>query len=161
MPGLKDLLRSLMGASSEDKAKPQEQISSSFADKTLEEGTASGSIKPMPENPLPDLHAPLRRLAEGTSSPDDITILQKALAAKQIVIASRGGVAIGGDASGSIIITGDNTKFTLTAKALKLLMPKKAYNIPYPRSMNFTGRESLLTNMRSALDSGSNVAARP
>ena len=87
-----------------------------------------------------------------------IIILQKALAAKQIVIASGGGVAIGGDAQGSIIITGDNTKFTLTAKALKLLMLKRALYIPYPRNMNFTGRESLLTNMRSALDSGSNVA---
>jgi len=158
MPGFKDLLRLFMGASAEDKAKPQEQISSSFADKTSEGGMASGSIKPLPEDLLPDLHVPLRRLAEGTFSSDDIIILQKALAAKQIVIASGGGVAIGGDAPGSIIITGDNTKFTLTAKALKLLMPKKAYNIPYPRNINFTGRESLLTDMRSALDSGSNVA---
>jgi len=72
MPGLKDLLRLFMGASSEDKAKPQEQISSSFADKTLEGGMASGSIKPLPEDPLPDLHVSLKRLAEGTFSSDDI-----------------------------------------------------------------------------------------
>lgn len=158
MPGLKDLLRSFIGISSEDKAKPQEQTLSSSADRTPEGGMASGSIKPLPEDPQLDLHAPLRRLKDGTFSPDDIVILQKALTAKQIVIASRGGVAIGGDVQQSIIITGDGTTFTLTAEALKLLMTKKAIHILYPRNVNFTGRESILTDMRSALDSGGNVA---
>lgn len=153
MPRLKDLLRRFLGESAEDKAKPQEPASYSSAGKISQD-----SIKPLPEDPRPDLHAPLRRLVEGTYSPDDIIILQKALAAKQIVIASRGGVAIGGDVLQSIIIAGDGTKFTLTAEALKLLMPKKAFHIPYPRNMNFTGRDSLLADLRAALKADSKVA---
>jgi tetratricopeptide (TPR) repeat protein len=104
------------------------------------------------------LHTALRRLAEGTFSSVDISLLEKALDLKQIVIASRDGVAIGGNASGNIIIAGDKTSFTLTAEALKLLEQKKAVRIPYPRNTNFTGRESLLTKLRGALESGSNVA---
>jgi tetratricopeptide (TPR) repeat protein len=110
------------------------------------------------KTPLQDLHAALRHMDEGTFRSDDISLLQKALSMKQIIIASRGGVAIGGNASGNIIITGDNTTFTLTAEALRLLEQKKVVRIPYPRNMNFTGRESLLTKLRGALESGSNMA---
>jgi tetratricopeptide (TPR) repeat protein len=153
-----NLLRQFTGAPVAGKATPQTQISSSSAGKMSEGGTASVGTETLPVCPLPDLHAALRRLAENTFSSDDISLLQKALALNQIVIASRGGVAIGGDASGNIIITGDNTTFTLTAEALKLLEPKKAAHILYPRNMNFTGRESLLGDLRGTLDSGSNVA---
>ena len=162
MPGFKDqrdnLFRRFLGESAEDKAKSQEAIPSSSAGKTPEE-----NIKTLLDSRLTALHASLGRLEEGTFSSDDISLLQEALASKKITIASRGGVGIEGNVIGGTITTsyheGDNinTTFTLPAEALKLLEPKKTYQIPYPTNTNFTGRGSLLTDLQSALKSGNVV----
>ena len=143
MPGFKDLLRRFLGESAEGKAESQEPVSASSADKTSE---VSSNSKPLLEDRLTDLHASLERLVDGTFSSNDIRLLQQALASKQITIASRGGVGIGGDASGNIIITGDNTTFTLTAEAISKLGLEIPHQIP-SAPLDFTGRDEELGKM--------------
>lgn len=80
---------------------------------------------------------------------------------KTTTVSGKRGVAIGGDLSGSIIITGDGN---VAPEALELLRPKpadppgKINNIPHPHNPNFTGRVDLLEKLHDALASGERAA---
>ena len=74
----------------------------------------------------------------------------------QVIKADRGGVAIGRDAVNCTIQTITVEKFS--PELLELLNQKKGMHVPYPRNVNFTGRDTLLTDLRAALKSGDKVA---
>jgi len=116
------------------------------------------SEEPLLRSSMPsqeDLKAALSRLIEGTSNPEDVSSIQQALTSGRITIASGGGVAIGGDARGNVIIAGGAT-FTLTPEALELLRPSVPHQIPSP-PRDFTGRKEELDELLAGFKGGATI----
>ncbi len=82
----------------------------------------------LPEGVLQELKCALKRLSEGGIQQTDISLIQQALSSGQ-VLASGGGVAVGGNVSNSMIVT-----FQLSPDILKLLHPP--YIPPEPPNPN-------------------------
>ncbi len=114
-----------------------------------------------------DISKALERFSQGKAKPADLEILQSALAKGLISItANKGGVALGGDATSSAFVTGDNnTVYVVNNEKLDALqaikqkapsptlpgdLPIGSY-IPFPRNHNFTGRVEDLIKLRDAL----------
>jgi tetratricopeptide (TPR) repeat protein len=84
-------------------------------------------------------------------------------ASNRNVSADRGGMAIEGSVSNSTIqtyvqIAGDTLTPEIEKQIQERLKQKKGMHIPYHRNANFTGRDTLLTDLQAALQSGDKVA---
>jgi tetratricopeptide (TPR) repeat protein len=86
--------------------------------------------------------------AEASGEPPEPVSSQK-------VSADRSGVAVGRDVHDSnIVIINERNP----SEILELLKQKKGLHIPYARNINFTGRDTLLTDLQAAVLSGDKVA---
>jgi hypothetical protein len=70
-----------------------------------------------PCDPNKALRDALQRLAENAPLSEDIQLIQQAFSSGHIVVAQNESFAVGGNATGNIVIIGDNAKFTLSAEA--------------------------------------------
>jgi hypothetical protein len=103
-----------------------------------------------------DLKASLDRLVSATGTEEDRGLIQRALLAGQIVYATgERNVAIGGDASGTVIITGDQNeiRFDLPESAYAALRDRifpapQGIPPPFPELI-FVGREEALQEVKT------------
>jgi len=103
-----------------------------------------------------ELKAALQRLIDGNAGEADRDPVRTALNTGMLVTGERA-VAIGGDASDVIIITGDqNIVFSDSAAvltALSLIAPTRLHEVPRPPA-DFTGREDELKELLAAIEVG-------
>jgi hypothetical protein len=105
-----------------------------------------------------ELRLLLKRIEDGSHSPADLDALRGALRGGSIVLATgQRAVAVGGDASGATIVTGDGNVLLhlppgATQELLAAIFPVRPYQLPADLA-DFTGREteigSLLESLRS------------
>jgi len=109
-----------------------------------------------------ELNSALRRLVEGTQTEDDRRSVQQALLAGHIVyVAGERNVGIGGDATGNIIVTGDQAQVvtvelagTSYEKLRELLFPRpRGIPPPFPELI-FIGREGAVNDVKALLGIG-------
>jgi hypothetical protein len=100
-----------------------------------------------------ELKAALQRLIDGNAGEADRDAVRTALNTGVLVTGERA-VAIGGNASDAIIITGDhNIVFSDAAAVLKAIAPTRLHEVPRPPA-DFTGREAELKDLLSSIEVG-------
>ncbi len=100
-----------------------------------------------------ELKAALQRLIDGNDSEADRDAVRAALNTEVLVTGERA-VAISGNASDAIIITGDqNIVISDAAAVLKALAPTRLHEVPRPPA-DFTGREDELKELLSSIEIG-------
>jgi tetratricopeptide (TPR) repeat protein len=99
-----------------------------------------------PEEPLQELESALKKLNKGQLGQKDIQVVKQAMPSGRIIVASDGGVAIGGDATENIFII-------LTADAMKILLRPVPHEIPQAPS-DFTGRDNELGELLEHFERG-------
>lgn len=91
----------------------------------------------------------LQSLVKGTTKPEDIETLRNALIDGHITLSTgKGSVAIGGDVRNSIIVTGSNVTFDISANALRMLRVPMQFP---SRAPFFSGREELIKQILDEL----------
>jgi hypothetical protein len=100
-----------------------------------------------------ELKAALQRLIDGNASEADRNAVRTARNAGVLVTGERA-VAIGGNASDVIIITGDqNIVVSDAAAVLKAIAPTRLHEVPPPPA-DFTGREDELKELLGSIEVG-------